>query len=433
MGANIFGVNRTRGPQIPQQTGFIPQGTDIKIRFGGELPAERPLPPSQTLQKPEIPRQINLTDYTERPPSANAMDRLFDPKITSRNGTVKIDEMKQDGSSVTMVCDENGKVLSYSDTSKNLFFRDEVSQVKNEHYEGAQYHTRLENNILRGRNLDTGKEFTLDMDAIFENANEYAKEDLKPILLHLPGEVLEDLSKETSSINDTKNKSSNGSLGTYSSITDDFGAGANEDTVIHELAHAVDNTNGKEGRTFQTYINPEFKETFKTELQAYETAGNKQATQTKATDGSIITTGNRSEYCTLTEQEMFAECYVLLMTGDCQSRETIEKHFPESLAQSKKLLTEIRELPDEQRHDPARVEQEKFHSLGQPKKIPDDIKPGKGFGHIKSDINYETLTQNGNKFQVVSGNAKDGTPRIYYGMNGKAITSYEYFTKKYSK
>ena len=47
-----------------------------------------------------------------------------------------------------------------------------------------------------------------------------------------------------------------------------------------------------------------------------------------------------------------AECYTLLILGDCQSKNVILKYFPECLECAKEIIEETRNLPDEERIKP---------------------------------------------------------------------------------
>lgn len=65
---------------------------------------------------------------------------------------------------------------------------------------------------------------------------------------------------------------------------------------------------------------------------------------------SSATSYNDSTYATIDEQEMFAECYNLLMSGTCESQEVIEKYFPKTMACALEILENTRKLPDKERH-----------------------------------------------------------------------------------
>ena len=57
-----------------------------------------------------------------------------------------------------------------------------------------------------------------------------------------------------------------------------------------------------------------------------------------------------SNYCTTNEKEMFAECFTLLINGDCQSKEVILKYFKPCLDVVKEMYLKIIKLPPEKRH-----------------------------------------------------------------------------------
>ena len=105
-------------------------------------------------------------------------------------------------------------------------------------------------------------------------------------------------------------------------------------TLVHELGHAMDNTrNNNSGNQFS--FGEKYYGTFIKELAA---SGLRY-------DGS-----DDKLYCTKDINEMFAECYTLLMLGDCQSKDCILKHFPETLENVKKHIEWIRQQEQEVRH-----------------------------------------------------------------------------------
>ena len=53
-----------------------------------------------------------------------------------------------------------------------------------------------------------------------------------------------------------------------------------------------------------------------------------------------------SNYATYSTGEMFAECYTLLMSGHCNSKDLILDYFPKTLEIVKEHLKQIRTLPD---------------------------------------------------------------------------------------
>ena len=60
--------------------------------------------------------------------------------------------------------------------------------------------------------------------------------------------------------------------------------------------------------------------------------------------------GSFENYATWDEMEMFAECYSLLMIGDCTSKNCILTYFPKTLAAAQKHLEYIRSQSPEKRH-----------------------------------------------------------------------------------
>ncbi len=95
------------------------------------------------------------------------------------------------------------------------------------------------------------------------------------------------------------------------------------------------------------------KKVFEKELKAYLAKGYKQAEGAGRKSTVILNGKKQSSYATTDEQEMFAECYTLMMLGDCKSKEIIMKFFPETFNTAKKLLAEIRNKPNIVRNSPA--------------------------------------------------------------------------------
>ncbi len=96
-------------------------------------------------------------------------------------------------------------------------------------------------------------------------------------------------------------------------------------------------------RRFVSSNNQEFLETFRKELELAKPAIKKD-----------IKNGGRLDiYCLKTENEMFADCYTLLMLGKCPSKDTILEYFPETLEQAKKQIEYVRSADDNLRHQVA--------------------------------------------------------------------------------
>ncbi len=234
----------------------------------------------------------------------------------------------------------------------NLYFRSEVSQVKNEHYAGVPYYVELEDSFMRGTNSHTGRNFDINLDELLELVDAKNKPGLKTILTGLSGEVLEDLSIETTHITHAKDTVSDiisGTAGGYHPQKDRLGTISNHKILVHELGHALDNIRFDDGmRDSLSTRDEKFKAAFKQEVEAYEAAGNSRY-KVIIKDRRIANIQN-ANYCTRSEQEMFAECYSLLMTGDCASKNVLLRYFPKTLEQAQNLIGQIRAMPDEKRH-----------------------------------------------------------------------------------
>ncbi len=191
-------------------------------------------------------------------------------------------------------------------------------------------------------------------------------------------------------------------------------------------------------------------------MDAYKNKGNKQY----ETYGDDYRT-----YCTKNEAEMFAECYTFLMTNSCDSEGVIKKHFPKTLKEVKRLLGEARGLGNESRHIDNRIvahgmdlfaisRKEGFEtalehankvnindpeirarlylSKGQPEILPSKEPPATTCGEISKieyhEQYYGSYGESGasQKFDKVHGETEDGTPRIYYWINDKPVSYWEF-------
>lgn len=227
----------------------------------------------------------------------------------------------------------------YYNYDKN--YKNENSQVKNEFYKGASYSVVQKGEVLEITNKNTGKKSKIDFNVLLKGADIRQSVILKAIIQKLPGEVLEDIAAECTSINPqvssvsnwlSKLKQDDEPAGTYSPRDDKISLNYyNTSVIVHELGHAIDNPNSRS--TYST-DSEEFKKVFEEEMKAYEAAGNK-----RFPDGA---------YCTYDEQEMFAESYEMLMLG--KPNGVIIKYFPKTLEMCKKILQEVRNLPADERH-----------------------------------------------------------------------------------
>ncbi len=235
----------------------------------------------------------------------------------------------------------------------NLFL--ENVQTKNKYYKSdniydIQFGKLYEPIIIR--NKTTGIETILDLREKFNNMHNIDRSKLWGIIQSFPPEVLEDMAIETSNVvghigNEFKLK--NEADGLY--YTDDskiiFNA-SSLNTCIHELGHAIDYNYEKSIYNKSRTSSNDFSKIFEQEINNYKAKGNQCFI--KGENGNSTGLDGYYNYCTFDEQEMFAECYTLLMLGTCNSKDTILKHFPNCLKATENLLNKIRKLADNKRH-----------------------------------------------------------------------------------
>lgn len=242
------------------------------------------------------------------------------------------------------------KVLN--DYSDKLVIKN--SKIKNEFWEGDSFNIKFQGNNVFITNTSNNKKSSINMDKLFENMNIKHKVSMMKYFQTLPGEVLFDISIECKNIDsmaEAKVRKFIDKLlsGIYTKAAAYYHPGRdkitsrNDDTLIHELGHAIDyHYRYKFFNLSEANNNKAFDKAFKLGLARYEKDGYKK-------DNNIQMFSGKNEYCTTNKVELFAECYDLLMTGDNHSADCILYYFPECLEEAKKILKSTRELPNNKR------------------------------------------------------------------------------------
>lgn len=222
---------------------------------------------------------------------------------------------------------------------------------KNEYHNGNEFYITKKGNSLGITNRSNFRVTIVDFDKILKNIPQFMKKDMINFLQQLPAEVLEDLSREGVTINfDSKD---HGDLaGYYSSNNNTINLQDiyknHTETLVHELGHAIDYTKGFLDLKNSSNFNNNYKTIFEQEMATYKKNGGKVNVQHQynySQSDFTFTNSLEGAYCTTDEKEMFAECYTLLMLGDCQSKDTIITHFPNTLKAVKDILEKTRKLP----------------------------------------------------------------------------------------
>lgn len=218
---------------------------------------------------------------------------------------------------------------------------------KNKYHNGNEFYITKKGNSLGITNRSNFRVTIVDFDKILKNIPQFMKKDMINFLQQLPAEVLEDLSRE--GIRIKFDSEDHGDVAAYyrpanNTINLQFDYIHNADTLVHELGHAIDhkgflniNKNG--------YFNNSYKTIFEKEMAIYKKNGGKVNEQHQSLFNFKTTNSKEGAYCTTNETEMFAECYTLLMLGDCHSKDTIITHFPNTLKVVKNILEKTRKLP----------------------------------------------------------------------------------------
>lgn len=236
--------------------------------------------------------------------------------------------------------------------SLNLYI-EEPSQIDNSVYKSKNSFVKIhKGNKIIILNQQTNKTSTINMDKLLENFSYYEKREAIKLINELPVEVLMDISKEVTFAKPRRDLISNNFVGLFDLYKDNITLqslgyvynGFSLSTITHELGHAIDGI-GK--LHFESDYNQNFYTCFDNEMKEYLNNGNVRHSYDA---GFGDPASNSDIYATANLQEMFAECYTLLMLGSCKSKYTILKYFPKTLNAAQEMLESIRNLPDKKRH-----------------------------------------------------------------------------------
>lgn len=234
-----------------------------------------------------------------------------------------------------------------------LNFENLNTKIDNKYWQGDSHNVTREGSIFTITNTETNETREIDLAVLLKNFDT-SKERKKFVeqLQKLPAEVLMDIAVEQTTLIELEGKTEldmgNGATcdaaGYYTPGTDQVKIYDNSsiDTITHEMGHALD-YNKLDGSNKSSVTNSEiYLEIFNEEMDKYLADGNKRY--------SYENYSPRKTYATANEREMFAECYTLLMTGNCGSKKIIEKYFPRMLSYVKQYIEYNRSHPDSIRH-----------------------------------------------------------------------------------
>ncbi len=248
-------------------------------------------------------------------------------------------------------CMENP--LDYKDKFENT-----SSKIENPYHSGDEFAVKQDGDTITVKNKTTGREHQLDLNRLTARVDADKRVQLKQIIQGLPGEVLEDLCIEMDRMTSEDTYEEYAGWYTQGKTSPLFGISLNgtdlinmrninPNTLVHELGHAID-YNGFISNTSTIGENENFQKTIKKEMDNYLAKGNKCYESDDI--NSQYSVDKYYNYCTANEREMFAECYTLLMMGDCNSKNCILTYFPETLNAVKEHLQYVRNLPESKRH-----------------------------------------------------------------------------------
>ena len=292
----------------------------------------------------------------------NKLAKLID-YYSGKDGGVRIDTFYNENGDIKFSRRIASKVNTNKNSSEITLFRDgkpykftsSVSEpdengIIHSEFNGKKFQTKFSEDNISVENLTDKKTTSLDLNKLFKDCTDEEKKAFIEKLKSFNGQILFDIASE---LDDIKHKDKslyisaknliykvlfiNGRTeGAYSKMTNELFA--TENTMIHELGHALDNTSTKSNPLMNLVFgltsakNKNFKQTFETELENFESTAEEKNLE--------------KPYAATVPDEFLAESYDMLMTGDCSSGLTVLEYFPESFIESAKHIEWVRSLPD---------------------------------------------------------------------------------------
>ena len=252
------------------------------------------------------------------------------------------------------------------------------SKIENDYYQSKKTYNVHFSKYFISIHDNSYKREDIDLWQILRDSdnNEFEKIRLKKLLQEMPPEALMDFAKEVKRFKIQYANTTLRENGHYSYDDTPQGSGANEtvsviqslETLMHELGHAMDYSynNPEKSNQSKAYNNEKFQDAFLKGMERYHKAGYTPYSSYEGYESveyqqySALSPEEKAErgydwdsnYCTYNIMEMMAECYTLLMLGDCKSKNVILKYFPDCLQCAKEIIDETRKLSDEERIKP---------------------------------------------------------------------------------
>lgn len=234
-----------------------------------------------------------------------------------------------------------------------LNFENLNTKIDNKYWQGDSHNVTREGSVFTITNTETNETREIDLAVLLKNFDtSKERKNFVEQLQKLPAEVLMDIAAEQTTLIelegttelDMGNGATCNAAGYYSPSTDQVAIYDNSsiDTIVHETGHALDYNRLSGKNKSSAHDSKNFTEIFNEELEKYLADGNKIYDYNENT--------KRETYATVNKREMFAECYTLLMTGDCGSKTIIEKYFPRMLSYVKQYIEYNRSHSDSVRH-----------------------------------------------------------------------------------
>lgn len=266
--------------------------------------------------------------------------------------------------------EEKRKMISYT---SNLLYDNNLTlenqRISNSFYTSDKMYdvTFSDDKIVIAESGKSYTRRTIYLDRLlYQDNNEFEKLRLKSLLQQMPAEAVYSFAYEVECLKIQYTNITKGESGHYQ-FTSDAKNGKDEEvsviqnleTILHELGHAIDYSyNNAEGINKSKAENSkEFQRAFQDGMTRYKEAGFTQYSYDEGYKSvediqydnlsleEQVKTKPKSNYCTANIREMMAECYSLLMSGDCSSKDVIVTYFPECLEYVKEIIKQTEELP----------------------------------------------------------------------------------------
>lgn len=267
-----------------------------------------------------------------------------------KNGEKRVSKINESENNVKQT--QLNKMIDFSSSYK-------IEEITPDHYKtvknGVTYDEQFDYTRATITNSKTNETVTLNLSKNLSELPKAEKERTITLLKGCSGDLLTDLAKEKVKFTKDNCKGLSAKISMYvtngeykapggyydinnNAISINKQAKSKKECIIHELGHALDYTGSGFFNKSSIRKNPKFRMAYHEELKAFKANGHKA--------------GENGAYATAMPEEMFAECYTILMNGSSSdtNKDIILKYFPRTFIEVQKHIDYIRSLPEEKRH-----------------------------------------------------------------------------------